>query len=233
MERLMSIVALSSIVASVAGAQTVQTYTRGPEPSRSEGLRSLRPFIVAGDPRPGLLITPAPFPDNRIDGPDRAENGRLWYARGPIGNRTPVREQVFGRPGPGSFGAPAETIADVIWIQPEEITSVVAISPWQQIDAFTLKQIQRQEKNLGKTVDSPSSARLLSELRAAQHQWLQEQGYILNVRTHVNAAAASRTSEEAAVKPTSIQPRGVIRVVPQKPADKVAAAPTVEPPVSE
>jgi hypothetical protein len=226
MDRRLIVTIIVAVCASSALAEPVQTYTRSGEPSRSEGLRSLRPFIVAGDPRPGLLITPAPFPNNRVDSPDRAENGRIWAARVPVGNRTPIRELVRGLPGAASYGASAETLDEVVWVQPDEITTPIAISPWQQVDGFTLKQIQRQERFLGKTVDSPDSARLLDELRQAQHQWLEEQGYILSVRTHMNPAARQRAERNAvgpATQPTSIKPRGVIRVQPSG-VEKIADA---------
>lgn len=217
----LALVALASSSAAFAG-QPVQTYTRSGEPSRSEGLRSLRGFIPAADPREGLLITPAPHPDAKVDSPDREELGRAWSARGPVGNRTPVSELVRGQPGAASFGAAASELDQVVWVQPEEIDTVVALSPWQQVDDSTLRQILRHERNLGNTRFNPSSERLLNELRAAQKQWLEEQGYILNVRTHVNNAA--RPSEPS-VKPASeIKPRGVIRVVPQAPAAKTADA---------
>lgn len=223
------IIASLFVVAScaVAQAEPVQSYTRCGEPSRSEGLRSLRPFIPAADPRPGLLITPAPFPNNRIDSPDRVENGRIWAARLPVGNRTPIRELTRGLPGAASLGAHPDTLDEIVWVQPDEITTPIAISPWQHIDAFKLKQIQRQERFIGRTVDSPESARLLSELRLAQHQWLEEQGYILSVRTHVNARSherAERGGEAPAVQPTSIKPRGVIRVVPGAQEKEASAA---------
>lgn len=214
--------------ASGASAEPVQSYTRRGEPSRSEGLRTLRPYITAADPRPGLLITPAPFPNNRVDSPDRTENGRVWAARVPVGNRTPIRELVRGVPGAASLGADVDTLDQIVWVQPDEITTPIGISPWQRIDGFTLKQIQRQEPFLGRTVDSPESARLLSELRQAQHQWLEEQGYILSVRTHFNAASrqrAERGGEAPAVQPTSIKPRGVIRVAPGGVEKEAAAQP--------
>lgn len=217
MDRRITALIIVAACASGAFAEPVQSYTRSGEPSRSEGLRSLRPFIPAADPRQGLLVSPAPFPNNRIDSPDRAENGRIWASRLPVGNRTPIRELTRGLPGAASLGADVNTLDEIVWVQPNEITTPIAISPWQNIDAFTLRQIQRQEPFLGRTVDSPESARLLTELREAQHQWLEEQGYILSVRTHVNAQSrqrAERGGVEPAVQPTSIKPRGVIRVVP-------------------
>jgi hypothetical protein len=227
MDRRIIVSVLLAACAASASAEPVQSYTRSGEPSRSEGLRSLRPFIPAGDPRPGLLITPATYPSNRVDSPDRLENGRVWAARSPVGNRTPMNELVRGLPGAGSYGAAPDALDDVIWVQPEEITTVVAISPWQTIDAFTLKQIQRHEKFLGKTADSPASERLLNELRQAQHQWLEEQGYILTVRTHTNGRSPQRAQGgvEAATQPTSIKPRGVIKVTPSAPG-KIADAST-------
>lgn len=217
------------ILVSVAGlpayaAGPVQSFSRAGEVTRSEELQSARRLVTAADPRAGLLITPAPFPATRVDGPDREELGRIWHARSPVGNRTPIRELVFGEPGPGAFGAPAEGIAELIWVQPEEIDAVIALSPWQRVDDQTLRQILRQEKNLGRTRFNVSNERLLNELRAAQNQWLEEQGYILNVRTHTNSAAAGATESAATTPASDIQPRGVIRVIPSKPAAKVAQA---------
>lgn len=217
MERRLVVTLVVAACAATASAQPVQTYTRSPEPSRSEGLRSLRPFIPAGDPRPGLLITPAPYPDGRVDSPDRSENGRLWSSRSPIGNRSPMNELTRGLPGAASYGAPAEALDEVVWVQPSRVTTVIAISPWQEVDANTLRQVQRHEKNLGRTTGNPESAQLLSELRRAQHEWLREQGYILKVRTHINPAV-TESDAEPAVQPTSVKPRGIIRVVPNPPA---------------
>lgn len=220
--RILSALIVVACASTALAEHCVQTYSRSSDPSRSEGLRSRRSYIPAGDPRPGLLITPAPFPTNRTDSPDRPEIGRVWEARAPIGNRTPIRETVWGHPGPASFGAPADAVHEVIWVQPAEIDAVVAVSPWQRIDDHTLRQILRQEKNLGRTRFNPSSARLLNELRQAQDQWLREQGYIRTVRTHVSPHADG-AGEAPAVRPTAVQPRGVIRVVPNNPG-KVANA---------
>ncbi|MBL8747484.1 MAG: hypothetical protein JNK58_14155 [Phycisphaerae bacterium] len=228
MDRRLTALIVVAACASSALAGPVQSYTRSGEPSRSEGLRSLRPFITAADPRTGLLITPAPFPSNRVDSPDRIENGRIWAARSPIGNRTPIRELTRGLPGAASLGAHPDALDEIVWVQPEEITTPIAISPWQQVDAHTLRQIQRQEPFLGRTVDSPESARLLGELRRGQHQWLREQGYILTVRTHVNAAAmgrADRGGADPAIRPTSIKPRGVIKVIPNGVEKEASASP--------
>lgn len=236
------LVASAALLSAAAGQAMadgpVREFVRAPQRvTASEELQSRRTLITAADPRSGLLITPAPFPANRIDDPDRLENGRVWVTRGPVGSRTPIRESVYGRPGASSFGAGQEEIGLVIFVQPSELRSVVGISPFQQIDENTLAQIQRQEPNLGKTSDSPRSARLLAELRAAQHQWLEEQGYVLTVRTHVNPAALRDHSRqrsasggegggEGATKPASIKPRAVIRVVPQQRPDPVASAET-------
>lgn len=220
---------LAALVVLVSGthclaAQPVQEYTRDAVPSRSEGLRSARMLVPAADPRAGLLITPAPYPSNRTDDPSRQQNGRMWITRAPVGNRTPLIESTRGGPGPASFGAGPESLDDLIFVQPSELRSVVALSPWQNVDANTLAQIQRLEPNLGKTVDSPESARLLTELRSAQHQWLREEGYILRVRTHTSGAPAEDTSAPAVRSASDeIKPRAVIRVVPQQPPSKAGS----------
>ncbi|MDX2114671.1 MAG: hypothetical protein SFZ24_03495 [Planctomycetota bacterium] len=220
---LLAVASILALATSALAAQPVQTYTRSADPSRSEGLRTQRPYIPAADPRAGLLISPAPHPGNRVDSPDRAQLGRVWNARTPVGSRTPTADIVWGLPGPGAYGAPADAVHDVIFVQPREIDTVIAISPWQEVDENTLRQILRQEKNLGSTIDNPSSERLLNELRAARHQWLTEQGYIGAVRTHVNALPSDDAARPAA-SPASIKPRGVIRVVPADPVGKVAQA---------
>jgi hypothetical protein len=221
MKTLAALVVLASGTHCLA-AQPVQEYTRDGVPSRSEGMRSIRPLVPAADPRDGLLITPAPYPSNRTDDVAREQNGRLWITRGPVGNRSPLSEATRGGPGPASFGAGPESLDELLFVQPSDLRSVVAISPWQDIDARTLKQIQRIEPNLGKTVDSPESERLLNELRAAQHQWLREEGYILRVRTHTSGSAV-RTADASSPQPAKdeIKPRAVIRVVPQAPAPTV------------
>lgn len=217
MKTLAALVVLASGTHCLA-AQPVQEYTRDGVPSRSEGMRSSRPLVPAADPRNGQLITPAPYPSNRTDDIVREQNGRMWITRGPVGNRSPLSEATRGGPGPAAFGAGPESLDDLIFVQPDELRSVVAISPWQDIDADTLRQIQRLEPNLGKTVDSPESARLLKQLRDAQHQWHREQGYILRVRTHTSGSA-SQMADASGMQPAKdeIKPRAVIRVVPQTP----------------
>lgn len=219
------VIAAGFLASPALAAGPVREYTRDVPTTRSEELRSVRPLIPATDPRRGLLITPAPYPNNRTDDVDRPENGRLWVSRSPIGSRRPIAETTLTSPGPAFFGAGVESHHDVIFIQPSEIREVIGLSPWQQIDDNTLRQIQRLNPNLGKTPDSPESARLLAELRAAQNQWLEEQGYILRVRTHVNPSAGADAAEAQArnIK-NEIRPRAVIRVVPQAPAKKIAGA---------
>lgn len=230
-----------ALAATGADNGPVRTYTRNPDPSRSAGLQTTRPFNPAGDPRNGLLITPAPYPDTRTDGPDRVENGRMWLPRSPIGTRTPIREIPRGFPGPASFGAGADRHDDVIFVQSDLLRSVIAISPWVRVE-----DLDRQVQNFidteqpfygaSRRLTRLQSPQLLRELREAQNQWLQEEGYILNVRTHVNPTkietADATRAEEAP------QPRAVIRVIPHgqpaKPANdprqQAQAEPTADSP---
>lgn len=217
--RLLAVIVPFIASAAFAASEPVQTYTADPIPSRSEGLRSVRPFIPAADPRAGLLITPAPFPAAHVDSPSRLENGRLWIARSPVGNRTPVNEIVRGVPGAGSYGAAPELLDELVFVQPTERRAVIGVSPWQTIDADIYRQVQRLDPNLPRNPDAPRAARLVNELRAGQHQWLEERGYILNVRTHINPAPLS---PDRSVDAGAIKPRGVIRVVPTAPKNSPA-----------
>ncbi len=219
------VIAAAMIALAATGADNgpVRTYTRNPDPSRSAGLQTTRPFNPAGDPRRGLLITPAPYPDAKADGPDRVENGRIWVSRSPVGNRTPIREQPRGFPGPASYGAGTDRHDDVIFVQTDLLRSVVAISPWVRIE-----ELDRQVQNFidteqpfysgSRRLTRLQGPRILKELREAQNQWLQEQGYILNVRTHVNPATVVEQMASAPAEERP-EPRAVIRVVPHgKPA---------------
>ncbi len=225
---LATVAALTAAVSFVAAAP-VQTYTAEPNPSRSEGLRTTREFLPGADPDNGLLLTPTPFPDNRTDSVDRPENGRLWVPRTPVGNRTPIRELPRGFPGPASFGAPADLLDEVIFVKPRVGRSpVVAISPWDEVSSSITDQLEDQRPYLGRVRTNLRSAAILRDLQEAQNQWLEERGYILNVRTHKHPGVIQSQGERAQ-RPEEIEPRAVIRVHPPEPgadeARKQAAAP--------
>lgn len=131
-----------------------------------------------------------PYPANRTDSPDRAENGRLWHSRSPIGSRTPLREQRyigvekgFGRIGAAAFGAPPQLNDQIIYTRVNHVP--VAISPWRNFSDIGFKNY-----------------------RTAQNIWLREQGWVLNVRTHVNPRRLDNRELAAA----QIQPRATIRL---------------------
>ena len=219
---------LAFVLASVCvAAQPVQEYTREARSSRSEGLVSKRTFTPAANPRAGLLLNPAPYPNNRTDDVDRFENGRVWVSRSPVGSRPPIGELTRGTPGPAFYGVGAEGHDEVIFVATSDVRSYIAISPYQQIDERTLAEIRRFEPNLSRTSDSAEARRLLNELRAGQNQWLKEQGLIQRVRTHVSADPAASDGAATAAQPgQEITPRAVIRVQPLKPdaTGKVAVA---------
>lgn len=155
----------------------------------------------------GLLVTAAPYPSNRVDDPRRAQNGRLWVPRTPIGTRTPIRESVYGQPGPASYGAPVGAIDDVIYVQTREPLPIVAVSPWVNLDTQTIKHLRRERPWIRR---APG---VVEDLRRAQNQWLTEQGYIQKVRTHVNPASLEKPSAGArGARGADILPRAVIRV---------------------
>jgi len=112
--------------------------------------------------RDALLAEPRPWPAGRVDSPDRPENGRLWVSRSPVGNRTPLAEQWYGRRGPAVFGAPVGLTDAVIFVRVGH--TPIAISPWDRFDTNGFERY-----------------------RDAQNLWLREQGLVLKVRTHVNA----------------------------------------------
>ncbi|MFM9957207.1 MAG: hypothetical protein ACKVZJ_03960 [Phycisphaerales bacterium] len=163
------------------------------------------------------LVTAAPYPSNRPDDVRRIQNGRLWVPRTPIGTRTPIRESVYGFPGPGAFGAPVEAINDTIYVQTREPLPLVTVSPWVNLDTDNIRQIRRDRPWLRR----PQS--VLADLRAAQVQHLTEQGYIQKVRTHVNPTSVAKfmamergealaEGGSAMVDAKDIKPRAVIRV---------------------
>lgn len=184
----------------------------------------------------GRLVTAAPYPSNRPDDPRRIQNGRLWIPRSPVGTRTPIRESVYGLPGPASYGAPAGAIDDVIYVQTREPLPVVVVSPWVNLDQQNIKHMRRDRPWI-RRADS-----VLEDLRRAQVQHLTEQGYIQKVRTHVNPATLARMMNEgkpvadanAVPRPAAaddIKPRAVIRVKQRhsKPPEVEAAAPQAAP----
>lgn len=235
------------VLAGALAAGPVRTYTREVDPSRSEGLRSGRAYLPIADPRPGdALLTPAPWPDNRTDSPDRVQNGRLWHPRVQVGTRSPLAELPRGEPGAASFGAPPEANDEVIFVRSSLRLPIVAISPFTDLDERTTDEIERNVPMIGRTQTRFRSPQILHELREAQHQWLREQGYILRVRTHVNPAtlAPAPVSEQAPAEeaegmgegePQSSgpeakpEPRAVIRVrerSTEPPAEPMANAQT-------
>lgn len=137
--------------------------------------------------RDRVLIEPRPWPSNRVDSPDRAENGRLWHSRFPVGTRTPLAEQPYARRNAARYGAPAELNDDVIYARVRHLT--IAVNPW---DPFTQTGFD--------------------DLRTAQNIWLREQGWVLKVRTHVNPLyQADRARASVA---SDITPRATIRLHP-------------------
>lgn len=111
--------------------------------------------------RDRALWEPRPWPAQRVDSPDRAENGRLWHSSFPIGNRTPLAQQWYGRHGAAAYGAPADLNNHAIYAR--IVHTPIAISPWQTYGEDGMHNY-RQARNI----------------------WLREQGWVLKVRTHVN-----------------------------------------------
>ena len=149
---------------------------------------SAQPYTIdGGTSRDDLLATPAPYPAGRVDSPHRAENGRLWVSRSPVGSRTPMRERVHGGPGAGAYGASADENDRVIYTRVGH--QVIAIDPFA-------------------TYDNRATRRY----REAANQWLRENGYVLSVRTHVNPMHFRQDAERGAGELP--QPRATIRINP-------------------
>jgi len=140
---------------------------------------ALSPFSA----REKLLTAPAPYPANRVDSPHRLENGRLWHARWPVGTRTPIPEQVYDDPGAAHYGAPVSAQHEVVYVRVNH--TPIAISAWDRIDEMGLKRFER-----------------------ARNLWLEEQGWILNVRTHVNP----RYHRDPYAAKATPKPRATIRL---------------------
>lgn len=146
--------------------------------------------------RDELLVTPAPYPANRVDSPARAENGRLWMSRTPVGNRTPIREQVFGDHGPAAYGAPWHEADRLIFVRIGH--TPIAISPWRNYSKPGFERFER-----------------------ARQQWLREHGYIESVRTHVNPRFRHLHTGEEPERMMYPTPRATIHIddeLPRRPS---------------
>lgn len=130
-----------------------------------------------------LLANPRPWPAGRVDSPARAENGRLWISRSPIGNRTPLAEQGSGRIGPAAFGAPAD-LADAV-VNTRILHLITPVSPWRTFDKNGFRRY-----------------------REAQNIWLRQQGWVLKVRTHINPRYQNAQTADAG----AILPRATIEI---------------------
>lgn len=152
--------------------------------------------MVAGASSPsdrdGALLTPPPYPANRAEDVRRPETGRLWVSRFPIGNRTPLGEL---RPGAAQYGG---TPADDRWIYVRMGPTALPVDPW-----------------------SDYSSCGLPGLEAARNQWLRDNGYVLQVRTHVNARFAGGQSSRSMYGQALPTPRATIRLddeLPRRPS---------------
>lgn len=141
--------------------------------------------IGRGDARSDLLATPAPYPAGRTDSVDRLENGRLWVSRYPIGSRTPIRERVYASPGAASYGA-----------APRENHAYAYTRVGHQVIAFDPYATYAEDG--------------FQHFRAAKNQWLRENGYVLKVRTHVNARYLQQGEDTRRAE--GVQPRATIRI---------------------
>lgn len=162
------------------------------------------PFEIDRDTgRENLLAEPRPYPAQRVDSPDRLENGRLWVSRYPVGSRTPIPEQVYEDPGAAHYGA-----------APSENHRIAYMRVGHQIIAFDPYATYHENG--------------FEKFRAAKNQWLREHGYVLKVRTHVNARYLHEPGDQRAELP---QPRATIRIHREetKPRQLEAAAPSWNP----
>lgn len=116
--------------------------------------------------RDALLATPAPHPPNRTDNPARAESGRLWHARWPVGTRSPIVEGASANPGAAAYGASCDDADRLLYARVGH--TPIAIDPWTRINGRGA----------------------FEDLERARNRWLRENGYVLKVRTHVNPAFA-------------------------------------------
>jgi len=152
-----------------------------------------------------ILTLPAPYPPNRVDSPARLENGRLWRSTYPIGPDK-IRPPSLNEPGPESVGAPRALDDLVIFVDQAHVP--IAISPWETYPDLGFERYRR-----------------------ARNLWLREQGWVLNVRTHVNARYLHEARARAEAAPA---PRATIRVHPktERPSTIEAALPRSGEPIT-
>ncbi len=144
-----------------------------------------------------LLVTPAPYPANKVDDVARPANSREFVSRFPVGSRTPVDEQQYGFPGRAWYGASAEDAATVIYVRVNHVS--VAIDPWTRID-------------------SDAAGNVLCQMELARQVCLRENGYTERVRTFRNSLYFGEEGGYAtAVHTTLPTPRATIQVNDEMP----------------
>ncbi len=136
--------------------------------------------------RDSYIDEPKPWPANRVDDPDRIQLGRLWHSEFPIGNRTPLNQQWNGRIGAADYGAPGYMNDQIIYARVNH--AAIAINPWV-----------------------PFNQNGFDDFRTAQNIWLREQGWVLGVRTHVNAMYQNQANMYADAG--EITPRATIEIL--------------------
>ncbi len=170
--------------------------------------------LITLTPTPNLpLLTPAPWPANRVDDPARPELGRLFHGRTP---RERIAASVLDLPGAERYGAALGELNTLIYARTQRPLPDIALSPWQDIDEQTFLDLRRRRP----WVRFEDADGILQDLRTARNRWLDQHGYIKTVRTHVNPATLRRAAQPGAdddAGPADREPSAILRfrVVPQ------------------
>lgn len=141
------------------------------------------------------LATRRPYPAGRADDVRRPGfNGSMWVGEshwGGVQHHWPVDS---GSPGAASYGATGRE-DEMVFVNLGPY--VVAINPWESIDATGKER----------------PAKIRQKLEDARNEWLKERGYVGGVRTHVNDAHLHAPVARA----TDFEPAAVIQAPTDQP----------------
>jgi hypothetical protein len=181
--------------------------------------------VVAVVPENGRLLSVNPYPDRTVDSTARPGFVQPYRtAATPLQQRLERHYALGG--GPIEFGAPISMADDLIGVRVSALASPVLISPWDSVNEATADEIRRQ-------LPFVRDDGLVNDLRLSRNQFLEQRGYILNVRSFGGSPAS-------VVRRTRAQGNGgpAPRVLPaddvaDRPVDAVFASPEPEAAASE
>ena len=196
------------ITSTLAAAVAAGALGAGPYHPPGHGIIS---DITSGVPLTnGNILHPLPYPYNRTRTTTFTHGGRLWA---PANSTQRILSSLYPGRGPAASGAGLDEGNLVFFVRPltpELDTNLfpdVALSPWQTINEDTFNDIIRRRPWLKRSPERTGD--LIEELRAAQREFMRQQGLVAGVRTHVNAR--SLANEQGEKRSGDVEPSAIIR----------------------